>query len=212
MPGTSPGMTTKRGVPEDADTARPCPRPLAQCPQRLNRTAVALCRGPEPLAPPHPASLDPGSPLRSVRGDIRRIPPTYRPELPGGRRSGPPGWPRPRRGPAYIRARSGWPVPAALLACARTGGAMGKLFDRYAALSEGLICRVEDWRASFRVRWLVRRFRFGPQSGSHGRVSSPRSSNRTCGFPASGFRTRSCLRPRKAGRSHAKADKAMFCP
>ncbi len=26
----------------------------------------------------------------------------------------------------------------------------------------------------------------------------PRSSNRTCGFPASGFRTRSCLRARKA--------------
>ena len=33
--------------------------------------------------------------------------------------------------------------------------------------------RVGGWRASFRVRWLVRRFRSGPQSGSHGRVSSP---------------------------------------
>ena len=33
--------------------------------------------------------------------------------------------------------------------------------------------RVGGWRASFRVRWLVRRFRFGPQSGSLGRVSSP---------------------------------------
>ena len=52
--------------------------------------------------------------------------------------------------------------------------------------------RVEDWRASFRVRWLFRRFRVGPQSGSHDCVSSPRSSNRACGFPASGFRTRSC--------------------
>ena len=36
--------------------------------------------------------------------------------------------------------------------------------------------RVEDWRASLRVRWLFRRFRSGPQSGSHGHVSSPRSS------------------------------------
>ena len=44
-------------------------------------------------------------------------------------------------------------------------------------------CRVEDWRASCRVRWLARCFRSGPQSGSHGRVSSPRSSNRTCGIP-----------------------------
>ena len=36
--------------------------------------------------------------------------------------------------------------------------------------------RVEDWRASLRVRWLYRRFRSGPQSGSRNRVSSPRSS------------------------------------
>src|SRR4051812_9817044 len=32
--------------------------------------------------------------------------------------------------------------------------------------------RVERWRADFRVRWLVRRFRGGPQSGSRGCVSS----------------------------------------
>ena len=32
--------------------------------------------------------------------------------------------------------------------------------------------RVERWRANFRVRWLVRSFRGGPQSGSHGYVSS----------------------------------------
>ena len=32
--------------------------------------------------------------------------------------------------------------------------------------------RVGGWRASGRVRWLFRRFRSGPQSGSHGRVSS----------------------------------------
>ena len=33
--------------------------------------------------------------------------------------------------------------------------------------------RVGGWRASFRVRWLFRRFRAGPQSGSRGRVSRP---------------------------------------
>ena len=33
--------------------------------------------------------------------------------------------------------------------------------------------RVGGWRADFRVRWLFRRFRSSPQSGSHGLVSSP---------------------------------------
>ncbi len=68
--------------------------------------------------------------------------------------------------------------------------------------------RVEDWRANVRVRWWFRRFRYGPQSGSLGHVSSPRSSNRACGFPAHGSRTRSCLRPRKAARSRSKASEA----
>ena len=53
--------------------------------------------------------------------------------------------------------------------------------------------RVEDWRASFRVRWLVRRFRSGPQSGSRGHVSSPRSPNPACGFPALGSPVGSCV-------------------
>ena len=70
--------------------------------------------------------------------------------------------------------------------------------------------RVEDWRASVRVRWLFRRFRFGPQSGSLDYVSSPRSSNRTCGFPASGFRTRSCLRSRRALGRVRQASEAVF--
>ena len=35
------------------------------------------------------------------------------------------------------------------------------------------IGRVGGWRASFRVRWLIRRFRSGPQSGSRTRVSKP---------------------------------------
>ena len=37
-----------------------------------------------------------------------------------------------------------------------------------------LIGRVESWRADGRVRWPYHRFRDGPQSGSHGRVSNSR--------------------------------------
>ena len=77
-------------------------------------------------------------------------------------------------------------------------------------MSHCLTVEVEDWRASLRVRWLFRRFRSGPQSGSHGHVSSPRSSNRTCGFPASGFRTRSCLRTRKAQCVPRQTGEAVF--
>ena len=67
---------------------------------------------------------------------------------------------------------------------------------KIASPSQGVgYCRVEDWRASFKVRWLFRRFRSGPQSGSLGRVSSPTGSpeavthlrlpqNAACGFPA----------------------------
>ena len=54
------------------------------------------------------------------------------------------------------------------------------------------VSRVEDWRASFRVRWLIRRFRSGPQSGSRCRVSSPRSPNPACRFPAPGSPVGSC--------------------
>src|SRR4030095_12403721 len=41
-------------------------------------------------------------------------------------------------------------------------------------------------------------------------VSTPRSSNRTCGFPASGFRTKvdSCGRPREVGGRFGEADQA----
>ena len=67
-------------------------------------------------------------------------------------------------------------------------------------------------RAYGRVRWRFRCFRVGPQSGSHGHVSSPRSSNRACGFPAHGSRTRSCLRPREADRSRSKVSEPVFLP
>ena len=46
---------------------------------------------------------------------------------------------------------------------------------------------------SVRVRCIVRRFRFGAQSGSHSPVSTPCPPNRTCGFPASGSTAGSCL-------------------
>ena len=39
---------------------------------------------------------------------------------------------------------------------------------------------------------MVRRFRFGPQSGFHSRVSSRRPPNRAGGFPAPGSPSRSC--------------------
>lgn len=42
-----------------------------------------------------------------------------------------------------------------------------------------VVGRVEDWRADFRLRWLFRRFRGGPQSGCHRPVSSPRRIERS---------------------------------
>ena len=53
-------------------------------------------------------------------------------------------------------------------------------------------CRVGGWRADGRVRWHSRRFRSGPQSGSLGCVSSPRSPNPACRFPAPGSPAGSC--------------------
>ncbi len=72
--------------------------------------------------------------------------------------------------------------------------------------------RVEGWRADRRVRWLFRRFRSGPQTGSRSHVSSPRSSNRMCGSPASGSQPGSCLRPRKVSCRQRKAREAAFLP
>ena len=39
----------------------------------------------------------------------------------------------------------------------------------------------------------------------------PRSSNRTCGLPASGFRTRSCLRARKGHGLPRETQEAVIC-
>ena len=53
-------------------------------------------------------------------------------------------------------------------------------------------CRVEGRRVTGRARWLIRRFRAGPQSESRGHVSSPRSPNPACRFPAPGSPVESC--------------------
>ena len=52
--------------------------------------------------------------------------------------------------------------------------------------------RVEGRRVAGRGRWLVRRFRTGPQSDTHRHVSSPRSPNPACRFPAPGSPVESC--------------------
>ena len=52
--------------------------------------------------------------------------------------------------------------------------------------------RVESWRAAGRVRWLLRRFRTGPQSGSRGHVSSSRLVKPS--MPISGTGLSCCLR------------------
>jgi putative transposase len=65
--------------------------------------------------------------------------------------------------------------------------------------------RVGDWRGGFSLPvGLRRRFRFAPRNPAwHGSVSSRRSSNRTCGSPASGSRSR--LQAFALGRStHAR--------
>ena len=50
--------------------------------------------------------------------------------------------------------------------------------------------RVERWRADVRVRWQIHGFHRGPQSGSHGHVSSALPKIRTAGFPQYGSKSR----------------------
>ena len=76
----------------------------------------------------------------------------------------------------------------------------------------GTDSRVRDWRGAVRVRCVLRCFRIGAQSGSHRSVSSPCSSNRTCGSPASGSQLGSRLRPRKVSGRRRKAREAAFLP
>ena len=51
-----------------------------------------------------------------------------------------------------------------------------------------------------------------PQSRSWPAFPHPRSSIRTCGFPASGWRARSCLRPREASGLRHQAGEAVGIP
>ena len=81
-------------------------------------------------------------------------------------------------------------------------------------------CRVEERRVGLSqeaVAVLGLFLRLSPSVGASltfllSYVSSPRSSNRTCRFPASGSRTRSCLRPREAGRLPLQAHEAEVIP
>ena len=53
--------------------------------------------------------------------------------------------------------------------------------------------RVEDWRVDYRVRWLFRRFRFGPQSGSLITFPVPALRTGRAVFPHLGSPVRSCV-------------------
>ena len=75
--------------------------------------------------------------------------------------------------------------------------------------------RVDDWRGGGRTWGVAVAGSFRQcrcLSPCHDSVSSRRSANPTCGFPALGSRTRSCLRPRKAGRSRTEASELVVFP
>ena len=76
--------------------------------------------------------------------------------------------------------------------------------------------RVEGRRAGLRSRGVAVAggFRHSPvpQSRSSLRFLTPRSSNRTCCFPASGFQSGSCLRPRKASCPRPQASETVVLP
>ena len=63
--------------------------------------------------------------------------------------------------------------------------------------------RVEDWRASIRVRWVTQGFRHGPQSGSHRYVYSPRRLKPDVRISRIRLSDKdSCVRPRKVTGAH----------
>ena len=76
-----------------------------------------------------------------------------------------------------------------------------------------LIGRVENWRAADRVRWILRRFRSGPQSGSRRHVSSSRLVSRVENWRAAG-RVRWMLRrfrsgPQSGSRGHVSSSRLV---
>ena len=56
----------------------------------------------------------------------------------------------------------------------RTQILLGFAVERRQEREQRQVSRVGSWRAAVRVRWFIRRFRAGPQSGSHKHVSSSR--------------------------------------
>jgi len=56
---------------------------------------------------------------------------------------------------------------------------MAGISSRLGPVSVVVPGRVEDWRADVRLRWVIPRFRGGPQSGCHDHVSSPRHIERS---------------------------------
>jgi hypothetical protein len=76
----------------------------------------------------------------------------------------------------------------------------------------GWASRVERWRGGLGAAYLLPALSFaGASITVPCSVSTSRSSNRTCGFPASGFRTRThAFRPRNVAVAQSQLDKPQF--
>ncbi len=94
---------------------------------------------------------------------------------------------------------------------ARTGGrSLRAWFESPPERHDG---GVKGWRGAVRVRCVFVPLAFARcKSGSRRSVSTPCSSNRTCGFPASGSQLGSRLRPRKVSCRQRKAREAALLP
>ena len=141
--------TIADGIPADTGAS-------GRLPERGHGPCPCSLLGPPPnLSSPRPLQW---RPCRRLQGTGTRLPARRN-------RIAPPSTPMPKRFPAARASRRSREVY----------GARHDRSERAEAVPRRA-SRVEDWRASVRVRLLIRRFRSGPQSGSHGRVSSPRSS------------------------------------
>ena len=85
----------------------------------------------------------------------------------------------------------------------------------HSRVKQRIIGRVEGRRAGLRSRESLLPAAFATRRCLNPVLAAfprPRSSNRTCGFPASGFQSRSCLRPRKALWLRRQASESMGFP
>ena len=73
------------------------------------------------------------------------------------------------------------------------------------------MCRVEDWRVDCRVRWLFRRFRSGPQSGSPITFPVPALRTGRAVFPHLGSPVGSCV-SHTGPRSHSRTTPVGLTP